>query len=107
MASHKLWYCVLTSSLPWSLQDAAKKAELRMGVYVRVHGHLRVFDGQKSVVAFNMRPITDFNEVSRCHACWVGADKEGICICNICFWSAYTCVDAQDPGGQKACALQN
>ena len=34
-----------------------------MGVYVRVHGHLRVFDGQKSVVAFNMRPITDFNEV--------------------------------------------
>ncbi|KAK9864910.1 hypothetical protein WJX84_000889 [Apatococcus fuscideae] len=44
--------------------DAAKKAELRLGVYVRVHGHLRVFDGQKSVVAFNMRPITDFNEVT-------------------------------------------
>ncbi|KAK9833208.1 hypothetical protein WJX74_010485 [Apatococcus lobatus] len=44
--------------------DAAKKAELRLGVYVRVHGHLRVFDGQKSIVAFNMRPITDFNEVT-------------------------------------------
>ena len=52
-----------TMTLQCGLQDAAKKAELRMGVYVRVHGHLRVIDGQKSVVAFNMRPITDFNEV--------------------------------------------
>ena len=48
-----------------------------MGVYVRVHGHLRVFDGQKSVVAFNMRPITDFNEVSPGPPAW-GCDLTGM-----------------------------
>ena len=31
---------------------------------VRVYGHLRVFQGQKSVVAFAVSPVTDFNEIT-------------------------------------------
>jgi replication factor A2 len=43
---------------------AQRKAEWKEGVYVRVHGHLRAFGGEKSIVAFNIRPVTDFNEVT-------------------------------------------
>ena len=36
-----------------------------MGQYVRVYtGHVRVFKGVRSVIAFNLRPVTDFNEVT-------------------------------------------
>ncbi len=40
-----------------------------MGVYVRVHGHLSSVGREKSMVAFNMRLIKDFNEVGE----WQGA----------------------------------
>ncbi|CAM6025255.1 unnamed protein product [Sphagnum balticum] len=32
--------------------------------YVRVHGHLRSFQGKRNIVAFSVRPITDFNELT-------------------------------------------
>jgi replication factor A2 len=40
------------------------KAEWKVGAYVRVYGHLRAFQGQRGVIAFNMRPVTDFNEIT-------------------------------------------
>lgn len=45
-------------------QLAQRKAQWKEGVYVRVHGHLRAFGGEKSIVAFSIRPVTDFNEVT-------------------------------------------
>jgi replication factor A2 len=41
-----------------------RKAECRVGVYVRVHGHMRAWDGEKSIIAFSIRPVTDYNEVT-------------------------------------------
>ncbi|XP_062507052.1 replication protein A 32 kDa subunit-like [Corticium candelabrum] len=47
-----------------STADIDKRSECREGVVVRVYGHLRVFQGQKSVVAFAVSPVTDFNEIT-------------------------------------------
>jgi replication factor A2 len=44
--------------------QAANRAEWKLGSYVRVYGHLRAFQGQRGVIAFNMRPVTDFNEIT-------------------------------------------
>ena len=44
--------------------DAEGAADLAVGQYVRVYGHLRVFQGARNVIAFNMRPVTDFNEIT-------------------------------------------
>lgn len=40
------------------------KSDCRVGQYVRVYGHLRSFQGSRSVIAFNIRPVTDFNEIT-------------------------------------------
>ncbi|KAL3140054.1 hypothetical protein ABBQ38_004334 [Trebouxia sp. C0009 RCD-2024] len=45
-------------------QMAQRKADWRVGVYVRVHGHLRSFENKKSMVVFSLKTINDFNEVS-------------------------------------------
>jgi replication factor A2 len=37
---------------------------IRNFTYVRVHGHLRSFQGKRNIVAFSVRPITDFNELT-------------------------------------------
>jgi len=34
------------------------------GTYVRVYGHMRNFQGKKNVVAFTVRPVTDYNEIT-------------------------------------------
>jgi replication factor A2 len=47
-----------------STADIDKRSECREGVIVRVFGHLRSFQGQKSVVAFAVNPITDFDEIT-------------------------------------------
>eukprot|EP00850_Spirogloea_muscicola_P024361 SM000694S20651 [mRNA] locus=s694:113:1676:+ [translate_table: standard] len=39
-------------------------AAIQIGAYVRVHGHLRVFQGRKYLVGFCVRSVTDFNEVT-------------------------------------------
>jgi len=44
--------------------QASNKAEWKVGSYVRVYGHLRAFQGARGVIAFNMRPVTDFNEIT-------------------------------------------
>ena len=33
-----------------------------MGVYVRIHGKISDFDNKKRVTAWQIRPVTDFNE---------------------------------------------
>ncbi len=45
------------------LQDRQRRAEWREGAYVRVHGHVSSVGREKSIVAFNMRLVADFNEV--------------------------------------------
>ncbi|DBB06309.1 hypothetical protein WJX77_008374 [Trebouxia sp. C0004] len=45
-------------------QMAQRRADWRVGVYVRVHGHLRSFENKKSMVVFSLKVIHDFNEVS-------------------------------------------
>ena len=44
---------------------AQRRADWRVGVYVRVHGHLRSFENKKSMVVFSLKVIHDFNEVSQ------------------------------------------
>ena len=55
----------LSSSL--SSQDSSNQLEsvsCREGMYVRVVGHLRSFNKQRNMMAFHVRPVEDFNEVS-------------------------------------------
>ena len=44
-------------------QAEQQRSEWRVGTYVRLHGNLRSFDNQRSIVAYHVRPVTDFNEV--------------------------------------------
>jgi len=46
---------------------ARQLAQVRVGGYVRIVGHLRAFGGERSLVAFRVIPITDFNEVTFHH----------------------------------------
>jgi replication factor A2 len=43
------------------------KAQWRVDAHVRIHGNVRSFNGERQVVAYSIRPITDFNEVSPTH----------------------------------------
>ncbi|KAK9794024.1 hypothetical protein WJX73_004022 [Symbiochloris irregularis] len=45
-------------------QLAQKKADWRPGVYARVHGNMRNFENKRTIVAFSIRPIVDFNELT-------------------------------------------
>lgn len=50
-----------------SEQDSGEQGEqltVQEGMYVRIVGHLKVFNKQRSVTAFYVRPLTDFNELS-------------------------------------------
>lgn len=44
--------------------DAQKRRELVPDMYVRVNGRLNNFGNKISCVAFQIRPITDFNEIT-------------------------------------------
>ncbi|XP_004507862.1 replication protein A 32 kDa subunit B isoform X2 [Cicer arietinum] len=49
------------------LQDAADQNEaegILDGIYVRLHGHLKGFQGKKTLNIFSFRPVTDFNEIA-------------------------------------------
>ncbi|KAK6942044.1 OB-fold nucleic acid binding domain, AA-tRNA synthetase-type [Dillenia turbinata] len=51
----------------WVNGEASETREMDAvedGMYVRVHGHLKSFQGKKQLVAFAVRPITDFNEIT-------------------------------------------
>ncbi len=45
-----------------SVVRAGQAAEWGVGVYVRIHGKISDFDNKKRVQAFQIKPVTDFNE---------------------------------------------
>lgn len=49
-----------------SESDRQRRAEWRPGMYVRVHGHISSFGKAQEVIAFNIRPVVDHNEVRGC-----------------------------------------
>ena len=52
------------------LLDQQERASCREGMYVKVIGHLKPFNKQKNIIAFKIRPVEDFNEVTH-HLCEV------------------------------------
>ncbi|KAJ1425771.1 hypothetical protein SESBI_10849 [Sesbania bispinosa] len=44
--------------------DTKEMEEIMNGMYVRVYGHLKTFQGVKQLVAFSVRLVTNFDEVS-------------------------------------------
>ncbi|KAM1618167.1 hypothetical protein ACFX1R_018357 [Malus domestica] len=44
--------------------DSREMQEIEDGMYVRVNGHLKVFQGVRQIVAFSVRPVTNFDEVA-------------------------------------------
>lgn len=62
--------------------DRQRRAEWRPGMYVRVHGHINSFGRTQEVVAFNIRPITDSNEVRRGAARAGAGQGRRPCLCN-------------------------
>ncbi len=44
--------------------DEDRTSPMRENTYVRIFGHVRAFGGKKSVVAFKMVPILDWNELT-------------------------------------------
>ncbi|RWR83341.1 replication protein A subunit A [Cinnamomum micranthum f. kanehirae] len=49
------------------VNDAAESnqlADVTNGIYVRVTGQLKGFQGKKQIVAFSVKPVTDFNEIA-------------------------------------------
>ncbi|ESQ49815.1 hypothetical protein EUTSA_v10021296mg [Eutrema salsugineum] len=44
-------------------QETEEIEAIKLGMYVRLHGHLKSFQGKRSVNVFSIRPVTDFNEI--------------------------------------------
>ncbi|XP_078446653.1 replicon protein A2 isoform X2 [Wolffia australiana] len=44
--------------------DANEMAKILNGMYVKVNGQLKGFHGKRHAVAFSIRPITDFNDIT-------------------------------------------
>ncbi|PON73018.1 Replication factor A protein [Parasponia andersonii] len=44
--------------------DAKEMEGIEDGMYVRVNGHLKIFQGTRQLVAFSVRPVTNFDEIS-------------------------------------------
>ncbi|KAK3018274.1 hypothetical protein RJ639_003102 [Escallonia herrerae] len=44
--------------------DTKEMEGILNGMYVRVHGHLKGFQGKKQLVVFSIRPVIDYNEIA-------------------------------------------
>ncbi|XP_015885314.1 replication protein A 32 kDa subunit A isoform X1 [Ziziphus jujuba] len=44
--------------------DTREMEEVQDGMYVRVNGHLKIFQGNRQLVAFSVRPVTNFDEIA-------------------------------------------
>ncbi|KAM0939282.1 putative replication factor A protein [Dioscorea sansibarensis] len=43
--------------------DSNEVAVIQNGMYVKVNGHLKGFQGKQGVVAFSVRPVVNFNDI--------------------------------------------
>lgn len=52
--------------IKWNSEAVDNKEMERIlnGMYVRVHGHLKGFQGKKQLVVFSVRPLDDYNEIA-------------------------------------------
>lgn len=48
----------------WVNDESNEMAVVMNGMYVRVNGQLKEFQGKKQITAFSVRPVTDFNEIA-------------------------------------------
>ncbi|PIN06588.1 Single-stranded DNA-binding replication protein A (RPA), medium (30 kD) subunit [Handroanthus impetiginosus] len=44
--------------------DTKEMEILSNGMYVKVHGHLKGFQGKKQLMVYSVRPVTDYNEIA-------------------------------------------
>ncbi|CAK9317409.1 unnamed protein product [Citrullus colocynthis] len=44
--------------------DTKQMEEIQDGMYVRVNGHLKIFQSIKQIFAFSVRPVTNFDEIT-------------------------------------------
>ncbi|VVA96268.1 unnamed protein product [Arabis nemorensis] len=44
-------------------QETEEMEAVKLGMYVRLHGHLKSFQGKRSLNVFSIRPVVDFNEI--------------------------------------------
>ncbi|XP_073043810.1 replication protein A 32 kDa subunit A-like isoform X1 [Primulina eburnea] len=44
--------------------DTKEMELLSNGMYVKVHGHLKGFQGKKQLMVYSVRPVTDYNEIA-------------------------------------------
>lgn len=44
--------------------DTKQMEEIQDGMYVRVNGHLKIFQSNKQIFAFSVRPVTNFDEIT-------------------------------------------
>ncbi|XP_059296168.1 replication protein A 32 kDa subunit B isoform X1 [Lycium ferocissimum] len=44
--------------------DTKEMEAVTNGMYVRVHGHLKGFQGKKQLMAYSVRPVDDYNEIA-------------------------------------------
>ncbi len=47
-----------------SPMDPSERSLCREGMYVKAIGNIKTFNNQKTITAFSVRPVTDFNEVT-------------------------------------------
>lgn len=45
--------------------DPSERSACREGMYVRAVGNVKTFSNQKSITAFSVKPVEDFNEISK------------------------------------------
>ena len=74
VGSTNVVYQVCDRTGPWvkvqkwlSDQDQSEQQEkvmCREGTYIKAIGHLKVFNKQRSVTSFHIKPISDFNELT-------------------------------------------
>jgi len=73
-----------------SEQDSADHVACQEGMYVKAIGHLKVFNNQRSVTAFLIKPVSDFNEVTHhlaeVMACHLSVTKT-LPVVSVCVWA--------------------
>ncbi|KAH7688132.1 Replication factor A protein 2 [Dioscorea alata] len=56
--------CIEISRWMNEIWDSNEMALIQNGMYVKVNGHLKGFQGKQCVVAFSVRPVVNFNDIA-------------------------------------------